>query len=243
MILKTLTENEEGFGIIIDNCDYLSKENNAKYLKESFEIKQDSFEPLIVYATLQKYDVENRNGRIYPKDILMREVEKYREVIKRNSSFHELDHPEQSIISLKGGSPHRILDMFWEGNALIGKLEILISEGYRKYGVISCDGDMVAHYLRYGQTLGISSRGVGSLKKVNGKNVVQDDFELVAWDIVSSPSTPGSYIYKNKEDFNKYNEILGNEEEPTTKIYTSDNKTTNEKNNLINRLNSFLGNK
>jgi hypothetical protein len=101
---------------------------------------------------------------------------------------------------------------------------------------------MVAHYLRYGQTLGISSRGVGSLKKVNGKNVVQDDFELVAWDIVSSPSTPGSYIYKNKEDFNKYNETLA-DNELTKNSYSSDNTPTNEKNNLINRLNSFLGNK
>jgi hypothetical protein len=98
--------------------------------------------------------------------------------------------------------------MFWKDNVLIGKLEILVSEGFRRGGIISCNGDLVAHYLSYGMTLGISSRGVGSLKKINGKNVVQDDFELICWDIVSSPSTPGSYLYKDPQDFKKYDEVL-----------------------------------
>jgi hypothetical protein len=89
----------------------------------------------------------------------------------------------------------------------------LVSEGYRKNGFISCNGDLTAMYLSYGMTLGISSRGIGSLKKVNGKNVVQNDFELICWDIVSSPSTPGSYLYKNPEDFAKYDEELTNEPE------------------------------
>jgi len=117
-----------------------------------------------------------------------------------------------SVISLKGGSPHRILELIWKDNVLIGKLEILVSEGYRRSGVISCHGDLVAHYLSYGMTLGISSRGVGSLKKVNGKNMVQDDFELICWDIVSSPSTPGSYLYKDINDFAKYDEMTVNNE-------------------------------
>jgi hypothetical protein len=211
MGLKILKENEEGFGIIVDQDGNITKELNESFLNEGvLSGSIDLTKPIYYYATLQKYGVENRNGRIYPEDILKREVERYRDVIRRNASFHELDHPQESVISLKGGSPHRIVDMFWEGNSLIGKLEILVSEGYRKNGVISCNGDLTAMYLSYGMTLGISSRGIGSLKKVNGKNVVQDDFELICWDIVSSPSTPGSYLYKNPEDFSKYDEKLTN---------------------------------
>lgn len=205
MDLRILKENEEGFGIIIDKeSGSLGKELNPM-LTEGYQ-KLDLTSPLIYYATLQKYGVENRNGRVYPEEILRREVDKYQEIIRKNASFHELDHPQESVISLKGGSPHRILELMWKGNALIGKLEILVSEGYRRTGVISCHGDLVAHYISYGMTLGISSRGVGSLKKVNGKNMVQDDFELICWDIVSSPSTPGSYLYKDINDFSKYDE-------------------------------------
>lgn len=211
MELKVLKENEEGFGIIIDKESGFISKNFKSNLLESIDTKNLSG-PLYYYATLQKYGVENRNGRIYPEDILRREVDKYREIIKKNASFHEVDHPDESVISLKGGSPYRIVDMFWEGNVLIGKLEILISEGYRRSGIISCNGDLIAHYLSYGMTVGVSSRGVGSLKKINGKNIVQNDFELICWDAVSSPSTPGSYIYKDLNDFSKYDENLPTEE-------------------------------
>jgi hypothetical protein len=239
MALKILKENEEGFGIIIDkDAGSITKELNQKFINESLGGSGmiDLTKPVIYYATLQKYGVENRNGRVYPEDILKREVEKYREIINRNSSFHELDHPSESVISLKGGSPHRILDLFWEGNALIGKLEILVSEGYRKSGIISCNGDLTAMYLSYGMTLGISSRGVGSLKKVSGKNMVQDDFELICWDIVSSPSTPGSYLYKDPSDFSKYDEKLTPDE--PEKTITTDNRQPQDE--FLRRLNSFL---
>jgi len=236
--IRILKENEEGFGIIIDkDAGSITKEINTRLNESTINGSLDLTKPIIYYATLQKYGVENRNGRIYPEDILKREVERYRDVINRNASFHELDHPQESVISLKGGSPHRILDMFWEGNALIGKLEILVSEGYRKSGIMSCHGDLVAMYLSYGQTLGISSRGVGSLKKINGKNVVQSDFELICWDIVSSPSTPGSYLYKNPEDFSKYDEKLAPDNEPQIQIDTQKGK----QDEFLAKLSSFLG--
>lgn len=236
--LKILKENEEGFGIIIDkDAGSITKEINTRLNESTINGTLDLTKPIIYYATLQKYGVENRNGRVYPEDILKREVEKYRDVIRRNASFHELDHPQESVISLKGGSPHRILDMFWEGNALIGKLEILVSEGYRKSGIISCHGDLVAMYLSYGQTLGISSRGVGSLKKIGGKNVVQDDFELICWDIVSSPSTPGSYLYKDPQDFAKYDEKLTSDNEPPINITPQRDK----QDEFLSKLSSFLG--
>lgn len=139
-----------------------------------------------------------------------------------------------STISLKGGSPYRIVELIWEGNALIGKLEILVSAGYRKSGIISCNGDLLAHYLSYGMTVGISSRGVGTLKKVGGQNVVQDDFELICWDAVSSPSTPGSYLYLNLKDFKKYDEVL-----PTEKDELEESSDSNM--DFMKKLQNFLG--
>ena len=238
MGIKILKENEEGFGILVEgDAGSVSEGLQSQIINEDFSGAIDLSGPIYYYATLQKYGVENRNGRVYPEDILKREVERYREVIARNSSFHELDHPQESVISLKGGSPHRIVDMFWKDNVLIGKLEILVSEGFRRSGVISCNGDLVAMYLSYGQTLGISSRGVGSLKKINGKNVVQSDFELICWDIVSSPSTPGSYLYKNPEDFSKYDEKLAPDNEPQIQIDTQKGK----QDEFLAKLSSFLG--
>ena len=246
MGLKILKENEEGFGILIEgDAGYVSEGITGEILNESIEGPIDLSKPIYYYATLQKYGVENRNGRVYPEDILKREVEKYREVIARNASFHELDHPQESVISLKGGSPHRIVDMFWKDNVLIGKLEILVSEGFRRSGIISCNGDLVAMYLSYGMTLGISSRGVGSLKKVGGKNIVQSDFELICWDIVSSPSTPGSYLYKDPQDFSKYDEVLKQPE--NVKEVKGVNRATGEtpdhndsKDDLMAKLSKFL---
>ena len=238
MGLKILKENEEGFGILVEgDAGSVSDGIHGQIINEESDRGTiDLSGPIYYYATLQKYGTENRNGRVYPENILKREVEKYREVIARNSSFHELDHPQESVISLKGGSPHRIVDMFWKDNVLIGKLEILVSEGFRKNGFISCNGDLVAMYLSYGMTLGISSRGVGSLKKVNGMNVVQDDFELICWDIVPSPSTPGSYLYKDAKDFKAYDEVL---KEPN-EIAESDTNVSKE-DKFMSNLNKFLG--
>jgi len=236
MSLKILKENEEGFGIIIDeNAGFISKEFTKKFISEgTLNETLDLTKPIYYYATLQKYGVENRNGRVYPENILKREGNRYQEVIDRNSSFHELDHPDSSTISLKGGSPYRIVELFWQGNALIGKLEILVSAGYRKSGIISCNGDLLAHYLSYGMTVGISSRGIGTLKKVGGQNMVQDDFELICWDAVSSPSTPGSYLYKDMNDFKKYDEVL-----PTAKDEIEESSDSNL--DFMRRLQSFLG--
>lgn len=244
MAIKILKEGEEGFGMLLEkDAGFISAtyHRNKKLIEEqSVNGKLDVTKPIYIYATLQKYGVENRNGRVYPQQILVREEQNYQEVIKRNASFHELDHPESSVISLKGGSPHRIVELFWEGNALIGKLEILVSRGYRESGILSCDGDIVAHYLEYGMTLGISSRGIGTLKKVNGQNVVQDDFELICWDIVSSPSTPGSYLYWNREDRQAYDETLPNAELETVPQGKTDGDRTAGKDDIMAKLNRFL---
>jgi hypothetical protein len=112
---------------------------------------------------------------------------------------HNCDHPESSIISVDRIS-HNITEIWWEGNTLLGKLEVLMSPGFINYGIISCQGDQIANLIRKGIMIGVSSRGVGSLDKKDGKNYVQEDFELICWDVVTSPSTPGSWIFNRKEE-------------------------------------------
>ena len=240
--LKILSESEIGYGILLEGDAGLISPTfdlNAGIIKEMKDNLTDYSQPIYVYATLQKYDVENRNGRIYTEEILRREVERYQKIIDMNASFHELDHPESSVVSLTKGSPHRIVEMFWQGNVLIGKLEILVSRGYREHGGLYCGGDMVALYLSYGMTLGVSSRGVGTLKTVNGKKMVQPDFELICFDVVSSPSTPGSYIYRDLKDFAKYDEKLVKSINQM-KVQTPQNTRDVRKAEMMDRLNQFL---
>lgn len=108
-----------------------------------------------------------------------------------------------SSISTKTIS-HIILELHWEGNTLVGKMKILTSEGFRKFGIISCMGDMIANLLLSGVKVGVSSRGIGSVENKMGKYYVSDDFELVCWDIVTQPSTPGSWIGLNKQEIQQY---------------------------------------
>jgi len=112
---------------------------------------------------------------------------------------HNSDHPESSVISNRNVS-HEIKKIWWEGTTLVGEVEIIMSPGFINQGIISCEGDQIANMLRKGIRVGVSSRGVGSLDNINGKLIVQDDFEIICWDIVTSPSTPGSYMFNNKSD-------------------------------------------
>ena len=112
---------------------------------------------------------------------------------------HNSDHPESSIISVERIS-HNITKIWWEGATLMGEMEILMSPGFINYGVISCQGDQIANLLRKGIKIGVSSRGVGSLEEIGGQNIVQDDFEIIGWDVVVSPSTPGSWIFRNRQE-------------------------------------------
>ena len=108
-----------------------------------------------------------------------------------------------SSISTKTIS-HMIIELHWEGNTLVVKMKIITSEGFRKYGIISCMGDMIANLLLSGVKVGVSSRGIGSVENRMGKYYVSDDFELVCWDIVTQPSTPGSWIGMNKQEIQQY---------------------------------------
>lgn len=210
--MKVLGANEVGKGILIEwDAGYVSVSDtrNYKIIEESRNFL-DYSKPFEFYAVLQKYDTPNRNGRIYPEKILRREAENYRKAIAKGIALSELNHPESSLIDLDRVS-HIVTDIWWEANVLMGKLKLLTSPGFHERGIVSCKGDMAANYLRQGVTLGISSRGVGSLVKKGEQNEVQPDFELICFDLVSSPSTPGAYLFLNKDDRMNYDESLEEE--------------------------------
>jgi len=140
---------------------------------------------LIVSGVLQRADAKNQNGRVYPKTILMREASRYHDIyIKEKRALGELDHPDSSIVNLQNVS-HNIVDMYWKGNDLYGKVEILGTPA----------GNILKELLKAGIRLGISSRGLGSVKELSESTLeVQDDFELIAFDFVSNPSTHGAFL-------------------------------------------------
>lgn len=141
---------------------------------------------ITLVGILQKADTLNRNGRVYPYEILKREATKYMEQVENRTAYGELDHPDSAVISLDNTS-HMVVDMWWEGKVLYGKVVIFDEHP---------SGAKLKAILKGGGTLGISSRGVGSVKSVSGNDVVQEDFELIGFDFVSSPSTPGAYMFK-----------------------------------------------
>jgi len=230
---KILREGETGFGILIEHdAGYISSEINKDILNENFELKPN--EPVLINCILQKWGVKNKNGRIYPQDVLVPQVNVYQELVDTNSAVSEADHPESSIISLANIS-HMITKMWWgtgdQENVLYGQLKLIVSPGYINMGIVSVVGDKIVLYLQNKIKLGISSRGVGTLKELNGENLVQDDFELIGFDLVATPSTPGAYLFPDSkgetsfgENFVKKNGIYLKEE---------DNK-------IITTLNNFL---
>ena len=138
-----------------------------------------------VTGVMQRAGAKNQNGRVYDKQVLLREVNKYMEnFVKVGNAYGELDHPESAIVSLKNAS-HVVKDLWWDGDDLCGKVELLNTPS----------GNIVKEIIRGGHTIGISSRGTGSVKPTNeGHLEVQDDFELVCWDFVSNPSTHGAFM-------------------------------------------------
>tara|TARA_B100001057_G_scaffold499534_1_gene610609 strand:- start:2537 stop:3142 length:606 start_codon:yes stop_codon:yes gene_type:complete len=146
---------------------------------------------LMVEGILATAEVKNGNGRYYSKALWNREMDKYNELIEQRRSMGELDHPESTVINLKNVS-HLITDYFWDGDNVMGKIEILPTPS----------GDILKELIKNGITVGVSSRGMGSLEDRGGVMEVQDDFELLCWDFVSTPSNPGSYMHTLNEGKN-----------------------------------------
>ena len=138
----------------------------------------------MVEGILATAEVKNGNGRYYSKDLWNREIDKYMSSVKENRAVGELDLPESSVINLKNVS-HNIKDMWWDGDSVMGKIEILPTPS----------GNILKALIESGITVGVSSRGMGSLEERDGVLEVQDDFELLCWDFVSTPSNPGSYMH------------------------------------------------
>ena len=207
--MEVLKPGQSGKGILIEyDAGYLSptEKRNSDLIQESKGMLDHS-KPFEFYAVLQKYNTPNRNGRIYPEKVLKRESENYKKMINKGIALSELNHPESSLVDLDRVS-HSISDIWWEGPVLMGKLKLLTSPGFHERGIVSTKGDQAANLLRQGVTLGISSRGVGSLKKIGEQNEVQDDFELICFDLVWSPSTPGAYLFTEPDDRFKFEENL-----------------------------------
>jgi hypothetical protein len=199
---KILERGQTGFGILIErDAGFVSKDLNPNLLSEGFVLKPN--EPVLINCILQKWGIENKNGRIYPKEVLVPQVNEYQKLVDTNSAVSEADHPDSSVVSLHNIS-HLIKKIWWgEGdkeNVLYGQLEIITSPAYMREGVVSMIGDNIVEYLKRGIRLGISSRGVGSLKEENGKNIVQNDFELICFDLVASPSTPGAFLFPDRNE-------------------------------------------
>jgi hypothetical protein len=204
--MKVLGPKETGRGILIEyDAGHVSPDDNKQIIAEMKDM--DFSKDLILFAVLQKYDTPNKNGRIYPEAILKRENEKYQSVIRKGGALNELNHPSSSLIDLDRVS-HSILETWWDGRMLMGKIKLFTSPGWKKMGIVSTKGDQAAMLIMNGATLGISSRGVGSLKQVKGENIVQEDFELVCFDLVSSPSTPGAYVFSDPSERDNYQESV-----------------------------------
>ena len=159
---------------------------------------------LMVEGILATAEVKNGNGRYYSRDLWEREMGKYSQLIKERRSMGELDHPEATVINLKNVS-HIINEYWWDEDKVMGKIEILPTPS----------GQILKELVKSGVTVGVSSRGMGSLKDVGGLMEVQDDFELLCWDFVSTPSNPDSFMHALREgkefptqNYTKVNSII-----------------------------------
>ena len=207
--LVEIKKGQTGTGLLIENDGDISLDlaGNKKLFEDINSARRDGDfycpHPLIFNAVLQRYGAENANGRIYPEAILKREVEKYQEKIRERRAIAELNHPSESTIDLSRVAIN-IVETWWQGNTLCGKVEIITSPGFRKYGIISCEGDQTANLLLEGIKIGLSSRGLGSVTSRMGVLMVEDDYELVGFDVVSDPSTHNAWFVKEDEITQQY---------------------------------------
>jgi len=160
----------------------------------------------LVEGILATAEVKNGNGRYYSKELWDREIDKYKVLVDENRAMGELDHPESSVINLQNVS-HNISEMWWDGDNVMGKIEILPTP----------NGNILKALVESGITVGVSSRGMGTLEDRGGVMEVQDDFELLCWDFVSTPSNPDSFMhlvrenkeFKAQDNYKNVNTILG----------------------------------
>ena len=167
----------------------------------------------VVQGVLQRAGAKNQNGRIYPKRILERECQRYQtEYINQHRALGELDHPESSVVNLNNVS-HNVLKIWWNGDDLHGAVQILDTPS----------GKILKELFKAGITLGISSRGLGSVKELRNEGTVevQEDFELICWDFVSNPSTQGAFMRPTNMNESTNKNITTNKYKKVNDIITS----------------------
>lgn len=225
--LEIIKEGKTGYGILIENDGYIQLDK-SKLIKEGIGDGEWYVpNPFIVSAVFQKFGIKNANGRIYPESVLKKQVELYQQKIDEKRALAELNHPSDSTIDL-GRISHNIIELHWVGQTLVGQMQLNVTEGFRKYGIISSRGDDAAQLLLQGWKIGVSSRGVGSVEQKLGQQIVGEDFELIGFDIVSDPSTPNAYI------------SLDGEEGLRTYIESKEIKNFSPLNEKINRIKNIL---
>tara|TARA_Y100001963_G_scaffold141845_1_gene210630 strand:- start:241 stop:846 length:606 start_codon:yes stop_codon:yes gene_type:complete len=184
-------------------CQDLLTEEEKKFVKKG---------GMILTGKIQEGDRKNGNFRVYPTKILKREVENYKTIVKDNRALGELDHPESSIINLNNVS-HMIIDVWMDGKTVMGKLKVLDTPS----------GNILRSLVDGGAQLGISSRGLGSVKEQSGETIVQEDFQLICFDIVSDPSTPGAFMRVTENTI------------PENKIFTKKDRINRLINEIVNK--------
>ena len=184
-------------------CQDLLTEDEKKFVSDG---------GMILSGIMQKADTQNGNGRVYPMEVLTREVKNYSKLVKERRALGELDHPEDSVINLTKAS-HMVIKIWMEGKDVLGKIKVLNTPS----------GKVLQELVKANVNVGISSRGMGSVTDVGGETIVDDDFQLICFDMVSEPSTPGAFMMREAKDYQNrvftkadrinrlLNEILENE--------------------------------
>ena len=185
-------------------CQDLLTEEEKRYVSEG---------GMILSGIMQMTETQNGNGRVYPHSTMMREVKNYQKLVKERRALGELDHPDDSVINLKNAS-HMVTEIWMEGKNVMGKIKVLETPS----------GKILKELVNGGVTVGVSSRGMGSVREEKGQTMVEDDFQLICFDMVSEPSTPGAFMMREAKEFNNnvftkadkinrlLNEVLSEEE-------------------------------
>jgi len=160
-------------------CEDVLTESDKRFIKEG---------GLILSGVMQRADARNGNGRVYPHPILEREMNNYKRLVQERRALGELDHPDQSVINLRNVS-HLVTEVWWNGKDVMGKIQVLTTPS----------GQVLKSLIEASVKIGISSRGTGSVRESKGDTVVEDDFQLICFDIVSEPSTHGAFMMQEQK--------------------------------------------
>lgn len=168
-------------------CDDVLTESDKRFIKEG---------GIILSGVMQRADMRNGNGRVYPHAILEREMTNYKKLVQERRALGELDHPDQSVINLRNVS-HLVTEVWWNGKDVMGKIQVLSTPS----------GQVLKELINANVKIGISSRGTGSVRESKGDTIVEDDFQLICFDMVSEPSTHGAFMSPKNESIQKTNRI------------------------------------